>query len=308
MANDQKGKHDAVLDFLIDKHGHDAEKVVDTIVELLNRRELLSPDPSCRGLTESNFVGVFRNYCGGALDLPPATVAKAAAAPAACAEPSVISDELLPLAVTMSGSAQKALEKARSEAAARTEAAASGSSTEIKPGTQCKHSGCDLVFSGPSSLGAECVFHPGQPVFHEGYKYWSCCPSHKTTEFHDFMGFAGCKKGSCIFIEDEATKLRNAKCRYDFYQVGPTISMSIYAKKTDPDGCSFHASSNRLTVHITYDAGLKSYDMDIALFGPIDPTKSKAEILGPKVELTLVKADGTNWTSLGVVSEPQQQA
>ena len=45
VANDQKGKHDAVLDFLIDKHEHDAARVVDTLVDLLHRRDLLSPDP-----------------------------------------------------------------------------------------------------------------------------------------------------------------------------------------------------------------------------------------------------------------------
>eukprot|EP01045_Picozoa_sp_COSAG04_P001795 COSAG04_NODE_61_length_30104_cov_10.610932_30_plen_34_part_01 len=34
-----------------------------------------------------------------------------------------------------------------------------------------------------------------------------------------------------MFVEDEQTKKQKAKCRFDFYQVGSNISMSVYAKK-----------------------------------------------------------------------------
>ena len=52
-----------------------------------------------------------------------------------------------------------------------------------------------VVAAGPESMSdGDCVYHPGQPVFHEGYKYWSCCPGTKTTEFSDFMSFPGCKR------------------------------------------------------------------------------------------------------------------
>ena len=72
---------------------------------------------------------------------------------------------------------------------------AEGASTEVKVGTQCKNGGCQMAYAGPASLEpGGCTFHPGQPVFHEGYKYWSCCPGTKTTEFSDFMGFVGCKR------------------------------------------------------------------------------------------------------------------
>jgi hypothetical protein len=80
-------------------------------------------------------------------------------------------------------------------------------------------------------------------------------------------------QGTCVFIEDEATAKQKAKCRHDFYQVGSTISMSVYAKKTDPSQCFFKASSHNLSLEIGYDAGLKTYSLDVKLFGPIDPTK-----------------------------------
>jgi hypothetical protein len=76
-----------------------------------------------------------------------------------------------------------------------------------------------------------------------------------------------------VFIEDEATKKQKAKCRHDFYQVGSTISLSVYAKKTDPDQCTFKASSHQLSLEIGYEGGAKAYSLDAKLFGPIDPTK-----------------------------------
>ena len=76
-----------------------------------------------------------------------------------------------------------------------------------------------------------------------------------------------------MFIEDEATKKQKAKCRHDFYQVGSTISLSVYAKKTDPDQCTFKASSHQLSLEIGYEAGTKAYSLDVNLFGPIDPTQ-----------------------------------
>jgi hypothetical protein len=162
VANDQKGKHDAVLDFLVDKHGHDGERVMDTVVDLLHRRGLLSTDefgvgPSgTRALTERRHVDVFRRYCAGALDPQPgAGVAReeraealAAAAPAAPPPaPAVLSPDLLALPVSVTPSAAKALEKALAEAAAKASAASTGGAAEeIKGGTPCKRSGCDLTY------------------------------------------------------------------------------------------------------------------------------------------------------------------
>eukprot|EP00960_Hanusia_phi_P017617 518949-Hanusia_phi.AAC.1 len=33
----------------------------------------------------------------------------------------------------------------------------------------------------------------------QGYKYWSCCKKKKTTEFSEFLSFAGCTEGTCVF-------------------------------------------------------------------------------------------------------------
>lgn len=63
-----------------------------------------------------------------------------------------------------------------------------------------------------------------------GYKYWSCCKKKKTTDFSEFLTFTGCTRGICTFVDDP-TKKKKALCRYDFFQQGPTVTLSIYAKK-----------------------------------------------------------------------------
>lgn len=39
----------------------------------------------------------------------------------------------------------------------------------------------------------DCVFHPGQAIFHEGSKGWTCC-KRRVLEFDEFMKIEGCKR------------------------------------------------------------------------------------------------------------------
>ena len=52
----------------------------------------------------------------------------------------------------MAPSAQKALDKAKAEAAARA-GGAEGSSAEVKVGTQCKANGCEACYCAPPAAG-----------------------------------------------------------------------------------------------------------------------------------------------------------
>lgn len=158
LANEQRGKHDAVLDFFIEKHGSDAELVVDTIVDLLKRRGLLSPDEFTSGLTQQGYLSAWHRHVAGALDQPP-PLGSAAGGPASDSEPAAaagpaatVTDDLVELPVTMAPSAQKALDKAKAEAAARA-GGAEGSSAEIKVGTQCKANGCEACYCAPPAAG-----------------------------------------------------------------------------------------------------------------------------------------------------------
>ena len=40
---------------------------------------------------------------------------------------------------------------------------------KVQLGAPCKHNSCDTTFLGEDATHGECNFHPGYPVFHEGY-------------------------------------------------------------------------------------------------------------------------------------------
>ena len=40
-----------------------------------------------------------------------------------------------------------------------------------------------------------CRYHKGEAVFHDGEKYWSCCPQTKVLDFDQFMEIPGCMVG-----------------------------------------------------------------------------------------------------------------
>lgn len=179
----------------------------------------------------------------------------------------------------------------------RDEQGAEVSGGGVKVGTQCKNNSCSKSYQDESSLNQQCLYHPGGPVFHEGYKYWSCCKKKKTTDFSEFLTFTGCTQGQCTFIDDP-TKRKKALCRYDFFQQGPNVTVSIYAKKVDPEQCEFRISDQRLTLSIVFDL-VNTFSLDMQLSGRVRPEECKVEIMGPKVEIVLKKGDGSSWSELG---------
>jgi len=187
------------------------------------------------------------------------------------------------LTMTMSASAKAALDKALKdrEAALAEGAASGGGPAGIKPGTQCKLNGCSVVYCDEGSLTQESLHHPGAPVFHEGYKYWSCCSRKRTTDFTEFLGYTGCTRSLCVFQEDP-TKKKKALCRYDFFQQGPTVTVSIYAKKVDPEQSSVRVSATRLQLALLFDF-VNTFTLDVDLAGRVDPDGCRVEILAPKV-------------------------
>ena len=198
-VNDQLGKHDSALDFLIEKHEGDPGLLLDTVCDLLCRRGKLSPDFFATGLTEKAMLGIYRRYAAGALDGPVGKTtggfAAAGAAGAAAGgsvapvEPSTAAagaaavdagDDgglVVSLPVNISAAVRKELAKAKEAAdTARAAQADGGTATiEIPVGTKCKHSACEQTYTDPQSLKQACTFHPGGPVFHEGLKFWSWC-------------------------------------------------------------------------------------------------------------------------------------
>ncbi|SCV69053.1 BQ2448_2073 [Microbotryum intermedium] len=64
--------------------------------------------------------------------------------------------------------------------------------------TTCTRKGCGKTFDENNNTQADCHFHPGAPVFHEGMKSWSCCATinKPVTAFDDFLAMPGCATGT----------------------------------------------------------------------------------------------------------------
>lgn len=75
------------------------------------------------------------------------------------------------------------------------------------------------------------------------------------------------------------------------------MNASLYLKKIDKDRARVNLAANSITFDLPTSDN-KRYQDTYQLFAPIDPEKSSFRVLGTKLELTLVKADGTSWPVL----------
>jgi hypothetical protein len=87
--------------------------------------------------------------------------------------------------------------------------------------------------------------------------------------------------------------------RHDFYQTPTTSIASFFLKKINKDTAKVEFAPNQLSLDLTTtDTPPKRYKAVVPLFGPIDPAASSFKIMGTKLEVTFVKADGTSWPVL----------
>ena len=109
---------------------------------------------------------------------------------------------LLDVPASVTKSVQTAL--AKQEQAYQEKMAAAGGPPAID--TQCKRPNCKNRYKGEESDGVPCNYCPGEPVFHEGFKYWSCCDGKKTLDFDEFLNLPGCKTAEkCLWFEEEVS-------------------------------------------------------------------------------------------------------
>lgn len=62
---------------------------------------------------------------------------------------------------------------------------------------KCANKGCGKEYEQENNTDASCRYHPGNPIFHEGLKSWSCCSdtNRPVLDFESFMAISGCTKG-----------------------------------------------------------------------------------------------------------------
>ncbi|KAI8319848.1 chord-domain-containing protein [Martensiomyces pterosporus] len=172
--------------------------------------------------------------------------------------------------------------------------------TVVPVGAKCKRNGCNAVFESEeeSHTSEQCQFHPGNAVFHEGTKGWSCCKK-RATEFEEFLRIKGCTRGRHLFVgtKGEEKQAKAEKCRRDFYQMANKVIVSVYAKKISREVSSVAFTSSAIRVHLVYGDG-KVYDDEITLFAEIDPEASSFELLSTKAEIKLAKRSAADWPVL----------
>ncbi|KAI9880331.1 MAG: hypothetical protein M1830_003942 [Pleopsidium flavum] len=176
-------------------------------------------------------------------------------------------------------------------------------SLEIPAGTTCRRRGCNETYTANTPRTDEqCVYHPGQALFHEGTKGWTCC-KRRVLEFDEFMKIEGCKrKGRHLFVgKGEKNKGGGEEVvesvRHDFYQTSSSVIASLYLKKIEKEKARVEFLGQSVEVDLP-TADRKRYKTSVPLYAPIDSEKSSYKIMGTKVELTLAKADGSSWPVL----------
>ncbi|PBP18668.1 chord-domain-containing protein [Diplocarpon rosae] len=179
-------------------------------------------------------------------------------------------------------------------------------SLEIPKGKLCRRKTCGAQYNGEARGDEECVFHPGVPIFHEGSKGYTCC-KRRVLEFDEFMRIEGCKtKDRHMFVGSGKQKAGNARgeevletVRHDFYQTPTTVIASFFLKKINKDTAKVEFLPHEVSMSlVTSDAVPKRYEAVVPLFGPIDTAASKFKIMGTKLEVSFVKADGSSWPVL----------
>jgi len=162
---------------------------------------------------------------------------------------------------------------------------------EISVGTQCTRYCCKETFKDENSRKEECVYHKGEPIFHEGSKFWSCCLRPKCAEFEEMMKIVGCTKGKHKFQKKSSNI---AKCRHDWYQSHSYVSISVFAKNIakEKSKIDFHEDKIDVFLHLSDNS---TFQKTFHLYHPIKSNECKTDFLSTKVEIKLAKTEPTHW-------------
>ncbi|KAK0266710.1 hypothetical protein LTR35_016870 [Friedmanniomyces endolithicus] len=220
--------------------------------------------------------------------------------------------ENLPPAVSPAPIAQQAPRPTPSPAPPELEEEDDDPSLPVPDGATCKRKACGKTYkSGQSRETEECVHHPGQPLFHEGSKGWTCC-KRRVLEFDEFLKLPGCTtKSRHLFLGAKKRKQNGLdagaeeeeiikEVRNDFYQTATTVIASLYLKKIDRERSRVEFTGKQAVELELHTSDGKRYETSMTTFGSIEPERSSFKIMGTKLELTLAKADGSGWPVLRV--------
>lgn len=176
----------------------------------------------------------------------------------------------------------------------------------IPIGTTCKNGACKSSYTGTSIDESPCVHHPGIPIFHEGYKFWSCC-QRKTSDFQTFLEQVGCDTGKHKWIGD--SNVNKVNCRWDWHQTAGNVVVAVYAKNYDYKKSYVKLNPIRLIVKMVFPLeGNAEFNIDLELRGIVDVEKASAKMFGTKIEIALPKQEAGQWPKLEYPREASVEA
>ncbi|ESO84272.1 hypothetical protein LOTGIDRAFT_155607 [Lottia gigantea] len=206
------------------------------------------------------------------------------------------SDKLKPIKITVANSLKTALDKLSLESNNDNNIEGNDESV-IEIGTSCKNNACGATYEGEASNEQTCTSHPGQPVFHEGMKYWTCC-QRKTSDFDNFLAQEGCNLTKHVWRKQKVDGEELKSCRFDWHQTSSNVCLSIFAKTVSPEKSTIEINKVTCKLHLVFDGGKSVFDKTFHFSDIIIPEKSEAKMMGTKVEVNLRKQDCFSWPLL----------
>ncbi|GFH10587.1 uncharacterized protein HaLaN_05924 [Haematococcus lacustris] len=88
------------------------------------------------------------------------------------------------------------------------------------------------------------------------------------------------------------------KYRHQWYQLQSKVTVDVYAKGLSKEQAEVTFEEQRLLVVLKDASGAEEYRLDMPLYGKIQPGACHYEVLKSKLEITMSKADSTQWASL----------
>ncbi|KAL6765659.1 SGS domain-containing protein [Haematococcus lacustris] len=88
------------------------------------------------------------------------------------------------------------------------------------------------------------------------------------------------------------------KYRHQWYQLQSKVTVDVYAKGLSKEQAEVTFEEQRLLVVLKDASGEEEYRLDMPLYGKIQPGACHYEVLKSKLEITMSKADSTQWASL----------
>jgi cysteine/histidine-rich domain-containing protein 1 len=93
----------------------------------------------------------------------------------------------------------------------------------------CYNRGCGKEFDINNNQPDSCQHHPGEPVFHDALKGWSCCDK-KSTDFTQFLNTPGCTKSAHSNVKP-AEPEKKSKVIVDELQLAKDLARELESKK-----------------------------------------------------------------------------